>query len=187
MEERNVELREGLAKLHTSQVLVAVAMVLMCIPFVNIVALILALVGAVMALIAIVKLNHLHPDYEMALTFVVVGIILSIVESFANGGLETIASLFSSVASFAQTFYIIKGTNSLLENVGRMDVVEAGRMALKLYVASVVTSVVVSLLTVVLGETGLGLALMVLIVSLAVSIAAMVYYIKYLGSAKDCF
>lgn len=187
MEERNVKLREGLTQLHTSQVLGAVAMVLMFIPLVNIVALIMAIVGAVMALLAMLKLNDLHPDYKTAVNLLAINVALAVIGAIVKDGLAGIVDLIQTVVMFAQTYYIVRGTNTLLEEVGRMDVAERGGTVLKLYIANMVIGMAANLLTVLLGNNGLGLALLVMIVSLVVSIAAIVYYIKYLGAAKECF
>ncbi len=187
MEERNMELRKGLEQLYNSQFLSVVAVVLMFIPVVNIVALIMALVAAVMALLAVLKLQNLHHEYEVAARFLIGGMVIAILGAGFKGGAKEVLDIFRSIVSFGQTYYIIRGTCSLLTEQGDLELVEKGNQAIRLYVATLAIGVIVSALGLLLGANSAGLVLILAIIPLIVSIAGFVVYIKFLGAAKDAF
>jgi hypothetical protein len=98
---------------------------------------------------------------------------------------ESVVELICSVVSFAQVYFIIRAINHLLRLESRNDIVDRGEKVVRLYVLNLVVGVAAAAVTILLGVSTI--AVVMLILSLAVSVAAIVAYIKYLGEAKDCF
>ena len=191
MEERNALLKKNLDLLYQSTLAGVICILLMIIPLVNIIALVVALIAAIMVFVAMYRLRAVHDDYHTAFMMSIINIALQLIGGMMGGWLESIIELISTAVVFAQTYHIIRGTNSFLAQLGRDEVIERGQATIKMYIINLVVSVVASVLLMIAGNNvgGLMVALLaiVAIVSLVVSIMAIVRYLKYLGAARECF
>jgi len=190
MEERNASLKKNLDLLYQSTLAGVICILLMIIPLVNIIALVVALIAAIMVFVAMYRLRGMQDDYHTAFMMSIINIALKLIGGMTGGWLESVIELISTAVVFAQTYYIICATNSFLAQLGRDEVIERGRAAIKMYKINLVVSIAASILIQVVGNGILlleGFLMIVSIVSLVVSIAAIVCYIKYLGAARECF
>jgi len=191
MEERNALLKKNLDLLYQSTLAGVICILLMIIPLVNIIALVVALIAAIMVFVAMYRLRAVHDDYHTAFSLSIINIALQLIGGIAGGWLESSIELISAAVVFAQTYHIIRATNSFLAELGRSDVIERGEATIKMYIINLVVSIVASVLLMIAGNSvgGLMVALLaiVAVVSLVVSIMAIVQYLKYLGAAKECF
>lgn len=187
MEERNALLKKNLDLLYQSTLAGVVCILLMLIPLVNIIALIVALIAAIMVFVAMYRLRVLHDDYHTAFMLSIINIALELIGGMMGGSLESIISLISTAVAFAQTYHIIRGTNSFLEEMGSFDVIKRGKATIKMYTINLVVSIVSSVLLMIAGDGAVVLLAIIAVVSLVVSIVAIVRYLKYLGAARACF
>jgi len=191
MEERNALLKKNLDLLYQSTLAGVVCILLMIIPLVNIIALVVALIAAIMVFVAMYRLRELHDDYHTAFMLSIINIALELIGGMMGGNMESIVGLISTAVSFAQTYHIIRATNSFLAQLGRDEVIQRGQATIKMYKINLVISVVASVLLMIAGNsTGrlmVALLAIVAVVSLVVSIMAIVRYLKYLGAARECF
>ena len=185
MEERNAVLRKNLDTLHWAALSGAVCIVLALIPFVNMIAFLVALVAAAMSFVAMYRLREIHDDFHTAFMLVMINIPLKILEGLLGAGAESVVDLICSVVSFAQVYFIVRAINYLLRLESRNDIADRGEQVVRLYVLNLVVGVAAAAVTLLLGVSSI--AAVMLIVSLIVSIVAVVAYIKYLGAAKECF
>jgi hypothetical protein len=187
MEERNQILREKLGTLYNCSVAAAVCLVLALIPFINIAAVIIALVAAIMAFFAMLKLKDIHDDYHTAFMLSIMNVALKLISGMVGDGFAMIVEVVSAAVTFAQTYFMIRGTNSLLMETQRDEIVARGEKTVRLYFASLVMSIATIVVEFPWNRNSVWIAVAVAVVSVIVSVWAMVAYIKYLGAAKDCF
>ena len=187
MEERNRILKDKLDTLYGCNVAAAACLVAAIIPFVNIIAVIVALGAAVIVFFTMLKLKDMHDDYHTAFMLSIINVAVNLIGSLMGGGVEVVLDITVSLIGLAQTYYIIRATNYFLEEMACNEVCERGHAAFRFYLVSHVIDIAVLLLGALLGRSGAGLTLVVALISLVVSIIGMIAYIKYLGAAKDCF
>jgi len=183
MEERNALLRNNLDTLYGANLVAAVCLILVLIPIINLIALIVVLFSAVMIFVAMYRLRNVHDDYHTAFMLSILNLVLTLIGGMMGGWAEAVVEVISSLVSFGQTYYIIRGTSHFLREGGHDDVVEKGALAVRLYVVNLA----VSLVTGVIGLLSVELSVVLAVISLAIAIGSLVVYIKYLGAAKDRF
>ena len=188
MEERNQILREKLGTLYKCNVAAAVCLVLAFIPLVNLVAVFIALGAAVVVFFTMLKLKDVHDDYHTAFMLSIMNVALKLIGGMVGDGFDAIVEVISAAVTFAQSYFMIRGTNSLLQEVERYEVVARGEKTIKLYFASLAIAIATAVVGVPWwGRNAAWIALAVSVASLVISVWAMISYIKYLGAAKDCF
>ena len=187
MEERNQILREKLGTLYNCSVAAAVCLVLALIPFINIAAVIIALVAAVMAFFAMLKLKDIHDDYHTAFMLSIMNVALKLISGMVGDGFDMIVEVASAAVTFAQTYFMIRGTNSLLMETQRHELIARGEKTVRLYFASLVMSIATIVVEFPWNRNSVWIAVAVTVAALVVSVWAMISYIKYLGAAKNCF
>lgn len=187
MNERNLILRQNLDLLYKSEVVATVCVVVMIVPLINLVAAFGVLAAAIMALVAMWRLRNVHDDYHTALMLVAISAALSVIGSLMGNTMTVVTDILGSVIAFGQTYFIIRATNCLLVEGGRSEVTALGDKALKIYFISCLIGAAASAVTLLVGDWFVVPALLILVANIVMSIAALVFYIKYLSAAKDCF
>ena len=187
MEERNQILREKLGTLYNCSVAAAVCLVLAFIPFVNIAAVIIALVAAIIAFFAMLKLKDIHDDYHTAFMLSIMNVALKLISGMVGDGFDMIVEVASAAVTFAQTYFMIRGTNSLLMETQRDEIVARGEKTMRLYFASLAMSIATIVVEFPWNRNSVWIAVAVAVASVIVSVWAMISYIKYLGAARECF
>ena len=187
MEERTLILRRKLETLYNCNMAAAFCLILAFIPILNLVAAIIALVAAIVVFMTMLKLKDIHDDYHTAFMLSILNVALKLIGGMVGDGWGMILDVLTPAVTFAQTCFMIRGTNSFLTEMEAQEVIGRGEKTVRLYFASLVISIA---LTVVdfpwnRGSEWIGMAM--LVVSLVISVWSIISYIKYLGAAKDCF
>lgn len=182
MEKRTI-LKDNLKTLYDIEIWMLGCLVLALVPFANVLVIIAAPILAIIGVVAQVRLRKVHPDYQKAVVALVVGFLFNLLGR-GEGSLASVMEMVGTIASTAQTYFIIQATNSLLTEVGGMEEVELGKKAWMWTLYSMIGSAVVTLL----GFAGSSpLLLLPVIISLIISITALVFYIKYLKRSSEAF
>lgn len=197
MEDRNEHLSRGLELMYKGMMVSIISLfgvLLVLIPGIGIVlgiiAVVSALVGGVIVIVGLVKLRNEHSDYMSALIVMVINLLVSLLKN-GDGGFAAVMEVVSAILALIVIYFIIRATNQLLDGIGREDLHALGDKAWKLEVASTIISIVVGILTLFVADMAPGLVmlggLMVLLILLAVSLTALVNYIKYLKGSSLAF
>lgn len=185
MEERNTLLRRNLDALHWAECSGVVCLCLSLIQFVDRIAAVIAIVVELLCFVAVYRLRKVHEDYRTAFKLILIQIPLVLIADLMGGRTEAVIDLINSVIRFGQVYFIIQATNQLLLEDGRADVSQKGNKVIWLFVINAVVNVAAGFAAVVIGVSGVTAVL--LTASLIMAIAAVVVYIQYLGTAKNCF
>ena len=148
--------------------------------------------GTVISLVGLVKLRNEHQAYRNA---VITLVIVFVVGLFAND--ETI---FGALMSMAQdicnlliTYFVIKGTNAVLQSKGAAGQMELGKKAWRwqfisfgaAFLSGGITLLCLLLSGSLLDSPSLILPLISVFASLAISLVALVYYLRYLKQSSE--
>lgn len=148
--------------------------------------------GTVISLVGLVKLRNEHQAYRNA---VITLVIVFVVGLFAND--ETI---FGALMSMAQdicnlliTYFVIKGTNAVLQSKGAAGQMELGKKAWRwqfisfgaAFLSGGITLLCLLLSGSLLDFPSLILPLISVFASLAISLVALVYYLRYLKQSSE--
>ena len=182
MDERSQILRSNLKLMYRGEFILAISMLFVIIPLINLFAVLAALVGAIMSVVGMVKLRNEHPDYMNAVIALVINFIAGLFDG-GEGGFSSLMGVISSVAGLFMVYFVIRATNQLLREIGAEAAASAGDKAWKYQIGATITSIVCSVLSLVLFP----LALVFVIISIVVALAALVYYVRYLDQASSAF
>lgn len=187
MEERNLILRQKLGTLYNCSMAAAICLLLALIPFVNLVAVVIALGAAVIVFFTMLKLKDIHEDYHTAFMLSIMNVALKLISGMVGDGFDTIVEVIGICVTFAQTNCMIRGTNAMLVEADVPEVIARGEKTVRLYFASLVIAIATVVVEFPWNRGSEWIAVAVLVASVIISIWAMISYIKYLGAAKDCF
>ncbi len=184
MEARNEKLRNGLRKLYYAEVIMVVSVLCTILALIPVLGL-LFLIGILFALVAalvldimgLVQLRDLHDNYTAALFLAILNGILS----FFNE--STVVDVITTVLGLIMMWLLIKTTNQFLSEIGREDVIRLGRNALLCNVILAVMSIVCLLIS----TFALGLAVVLALIALIITLLGLVFYIPYLKQASQAF
>ena len=184
MEARNEKLRNGLRKLYHAEVIMVVSVLCTILALIPVLGL-LFLIGILFALAAalvldimgLVQLRDLHDNYTAALFLAILNGILS----FFNE--STVVDVITTVLGLIMMWLLIKTTNQFLSEIGREDVIRLGRNALLCNVILAVMSIVCLLIS----TFALGLAVVLAVIALIITLLGLVFYIPYLKQASQAF
>lgn len=128
---------KGLHTMYLGEIVTLVSVVLaliaFAIPVMAIVVLVGILAGGVMVLIGLGKASSAHKGYNTAFVLALVGIVLSILKSFGDGGAITSAiDLIDNIVSCIQTYYICKASGELLESKGEYELAQKAEQIWKI-------------------------------------------------------
>ena len=148
--------------------------------------------GTVISLVGLVKLRNEHQAYRNA---VITLVIVFVVGLFAND--ETIfgalMSMAQDICNLLMTYFVIKGTNAVLQSKGAAGQMELGKKAWRLqfisfgaaFLSGGITLLCLLLSGSLLDSPSLILPLISVFASLAISLVALVYYLRYLKQSSE--
>ena len=148
--------------------------------------------GTVISLVGLVKLRSEHRAYRNA---VITLVIVFVVGLFAND--ETIfgalMSMAQDICNLLMTYFVIKGTNAVLQSKGAAGQMELGKKAWRwqlisfgaAFLSGGVTLLCLLLSGSLLDSPSLILPLISVFASLAISLVALVYYLRYLKQSSE--
>ena len=148
--------------------------------------------GTVISLVGLVKLRSEHRAYRNA---VITLVIVFVVGLFAND--ETIfgalMSMAQDICNLLMTYFVIKGTNAVLQSKGAAGQMELGKRAWRwqlisfgaAFLSGGITLLCLLLSGSLLDSPSLILPLISVFASLAISLVALVYYLRYLKQSSE--
>ena len=148
--------------------------------------------GTVISLVGLVKLRNEHQAYRNA---VITLVIVFVVGLFAND--ETIfgalMSMAQDICNLLMTYFVIKGTNAVLQSKGAAGQMELGKKAWRwqfisfgaAFLSGGITLSCLLLSGSLLDSPSLILPLISVFASLAISLVALVYYLRYLKQSSE--
>ena len=148
--------------------------------------------GTVTSLVGLVKLRSEHRAYRNA---VITLVIVFVVGLFAND--ETIfgalMSMAQDICNLLMTYFVIKGTNAVLQSRGAAGQMELGKRAWRwqlisfgaAFLSGGITLLCLLLSGSLLDSPSLILPLISVFASLAISLVALVYYLRYLKQSSE--
>lgn len=148
--------------------------------------------GTVISLVGLVKLRNEHQAYRNA---VITLVIVFVVGLFAND--ETIfgalMSMAQDICNLLMTYFVIKGTNAVLQSRGAAGQMELGKKAWRwqlisfgaAFLSGGITLLCLLLSGSLLDSPSLILPLISVFASLAISLVALVYYLRYLKQSSE--
>ena len=148
--------------------------------------------GTVISLVGLVKLRSEHRAYRNA---VITLVIVFVVGLFAND--ETIfgalMSMAQDICNLLMTYFVIKGTNAVLQSKGAAGQMELGKKAWRwqfisfgaAFLSGGITLLCLLLSGSLLDSPSLILPLISVFASLAISLVALVYYLRYLKQSSE--
>ena len=148
--------------------------------------------GTVISLVGLVKLRSEHRAYRNA---VITLVIVFVVGLFAND--ETIygalMSMAQDICNLLITYFVIKGTNAVLQSKGAAGQMELGKKAWRwqfisfgaAFLSGGITLLRLLLSGSLLDFPSLILPLISVFASLAISLVALVYYLRYLKQSSE--
>lgn len=148
--------------------------------------------GTVISLVGLVKLRSEHQAYRNA---VITLVIVFVVGLFAND--ETIfgalMSMAQDICNLLMTYFVIKGTNAVLQSKGAAGQMELGKKAWRWQFISFGAAFLSGGITLLcllrsgslLDSPSLILPLISVFASLAISLVALVYYLRYLKQSSE--
>ena len=148
--------------------------------------------GTVISLVGLVKLRNEHQAYRNA---VITLVIVFVVGLFAND--ETIfgalMSMAQDICNLLMTYFVIKGTNAVLQSKGAAGQMELGKKAWRwqfisfgaAFLSGGITLLYLLLSGSLLDSPSLILPLISVFASLAISLVALVYYLRYLKQSSE--
>ena len=148
--------------------------------------------GTVISLVGLVKLRNEHQAYRNA---VITLVIVFVVGLFAND--ETIfgalMSMAQDICNLLMTYFVIKGTNAVLQSKGAAGQMELGKKAWRWQFISFGAAFLSGGITLLcllrsgslLDSPSLILPLISVFASLAISLVALVYYLRYLKQSSE--
>ena len=174
---------KGLKMMFTAEIISIVGAVLSCIPFINIVGIIIGLVGLVLTLLGLLSAKIDESGFDQAFVFTVVNIGIGVVEIFIRDVaiISSLFSLASTVISYLIIYKVLTSTSYLLRNVGDNATANDGDTIWGLIKICLILSVVVGvislipLLGAIIGVIG---ALVELIIELVADIKYLIFLNK---------
>lgn len=151
MEYNRGTLSEGLYLMYLGGLIVAVGLVatllLFMLPVLRVLSLvsaIAALIGAIISVVGLYKMRHLHPDYMSALLLLGLQFVISIVSR--NQINSVVLDMILILVSLVKLYFLIRATNFFLDLRGREDMVKMGNRVLFFNIASSLVPLVSSVL-----------------------------------------
>ena len=143
-------LSEGLYLMYLGGLIVAVGLVatllLFMLPVLRVLSLvsaIAALIGAIISVVGLYKMRHLHPDYMSALLLLGLQFVIKIVSR--NQINSVVLDMILILVSLVGLYFLIRATNFFLDLRGREDMVKMGNRVLFFNIASSLVSSVLNM------------------------------------------
>ena len=148
--------------------------------------------GTVISLVGLVKLRSEHQAYRNA---VITLVIVFVVGLFANDKtiFGALMSMAQDICNLLMTYFVIKGTNAVLQSKGAAGQMELGKKAWRwqlisfgaAFLSGGITLLCLLLSGSLLDSPSLILPLISVFASLAISLVALVYYLRYLKQSSE--
>lgn len=144
------------------------------------------IVGVIVYLVGLYGLGDVRPEYQKAFVCEIILLVLGLATNLlgTENLLSQIVEAIRTLGALVVLWLVLQGTRYLLESLNRDDVLQQGALVWKINLLSTVVGVLWTFIPMgeELGTTKIAfLAIGVLIV--LISLAAMIFYIKYLGLA----
>ena len=169
-----------------------VCAVLLVIPFVNIIAVVAALVFTILSLVGLWTVGKDITECKMAFWFTILSSVLSGIANVANNAsasgtsvIGTLLSVAGSALSLAVTYYVCTSVASALRTFGAEETAASGDKAWKIMLWTTIASVVASILCLVPILNIIG-ALLAVIAAIA-GVVGLVFYMIFLNKAYKAF
>lgn len=171
-----------LRRMYQVQVAIIISLLLAFVPLINFFVIVVALGAVIVNVAMLLRLRSLHPDYQNAFLAFLVGIPLILLGN-GEGAFAEAMGIGGSIASLMQTYFIIRGTDSFLEELGRDEVITKGKIAWRLMVLNSGISIVTGFMAL----SGIGEMILIAVASLLVGIVSCVFYMQYLKQGSEAF
>ena len=189
MEYNRGTLSEGLYLMYLGGLIVAVGLVatllLFMLPVLRVLSLvsaIAALIGAIISVVGLYKMRHLHPDYMSALLLLGLQFVISIVSW--NQINSVVLDMILILVSLVELYFLIRATNFFLDLRGREDMVKMGNRVLFFNIASSLVSSVLNMFIPKLVNSVEGLFGMI-ILPLVISLVVTWYQLSYMKKSAE--
>lgn len=186
MNNHNENLCKGLHLMYLGTLISLVSLLGGFVPMLSWVLSLVALGGAIVSCVGLVKIRSEHADYRNALILLAVSFLCNLIPG-GNGGFGVAIKIVSSTAQLIEIYFVVRATNSLLREGGFTEQAARGDKAWKWQVGVVVASVVVLSI----GVMGINVPPALLMVGLvggsvlvAVSAYALILYLSYLNESS---
>ncbi|MCI9672715.1 MAG: hypothetical protein HFF49_14470 [Lawsonibacter sp.] len=177
------KISEGLNLMYVGNIIIIAAalctLLAMLMPFLVILTSLAIIVGGVVCLVGLVKLRNEHGDYMNALIACVLGIVFNLF-SRGDSAFANFMSIANTICTLLEVYFVIRGTNSFLRERGCLMEVAMGDKAWRWQLISAVAGVAAAILVAVMVFVAPGMIIVLVLGSLVVSIAALVFYLSYL-------
>ena len=183
---------QGLKNMFIASIGAIVCAVLLVIPFVNIIAVVAALVFTILSLVGLWTVGKDITECKMAFWFTILSSVLSGIANVANNAsasgtsvIGTLLSVAGSALSLAVTYYVCTSVASALRTFGAEETAASGDKAWKIMLWTTIASVVASILCLVPILNIIG-ALLAVIAAIA-GVVGLVFYMIFLNKAYKAF
>lgn len=182
-------LSEGLYLMYLGGLIVAVGLVatllLFMLPVLRVLSLvsaIAALIGAIISVVGLYKMRHLHPDYMSALLLLGLQFVIKIVSR--NQINFVVLDMILILVSLVGLYFLIRATNFFLDLRGREDMVKMGNRVLFFNIASSLVSSVLNMFIPKLVNSVEGL-FGIIILLLVISLVVTWYQLSYMKKSAE--
>ena len=182
-------LSEGLYLMYLGGLIVAVGLVatllLFMLPVLRVLSLvsaIAALIGAIISVVGLYKMRHLHPDYMSALLLLGLQFVIKIVSR--NQINSVVLDMILILVSLVGLYFLIRATNFFLDLRGREDMVKMGNRVLFFNIASSLVSSVLNMFIPKLVNSVEGL-FGIIILPLVISLVVTWYQLSYMKKSAE--
>lgn len=189
MEYNRGTLSEGLYLMYLGGLIAAVGLVatllLFMLPVLRVLSLvsaIAALIGAIISVVGLYKMRHLHPDYMSALLLLGLQFVISIVSR--NQINSVVLDMILILVSLVKLYFLIRATNFFLDLRGREDMVKMGNRVLFFNIASSLVSSVLNMFIPKLVNSVEGL-FGIIILPLVISLVVTWYQLSYMKKSAE--
>ena len=177
------KISEGLNLMYVGNMIAIVSALCTLLTFIILPLLILtsiaAFIGGVVCLVGLAKLRNEHEDYMSALMACVLGIVFGLLSN-NESVFGSLMNLANTICTLLEVYFVIRGTNSFLQERGCLMEVAMGDKAWRWTLISAVAGVAAAVLAAVSLFAAPGLSIVLVLGALGVSIAALVFYLSYL-------
>ena len=189
MEYNRGTLSEGLYLMYLGGLIAAVGLVatllLFMLPVLRVLSLvsaIAALIGAIISVVGLYKMRHLHPDYMSALLLLGLQFVIKIVSR--NQINSVVLDMILILVSLVGLYFLIRATNFFLDLRGREDMVKMGNRVLFFNIASSLVSSVLNMFIPKLVNSVEGL-FGIIILPLVISLVVTWYQLSYMKKSAE--
>lgn len=171
---------KGLRTMFIAQIIGIVSM------FIPVIGVLGVLAGGILSLIGLNTAAKAHDGFRTAMTAVLVGIVISVVEAFLPEGsmVAMLVSLIGGIVSLIGLYFVCNTAAGMVEERGDYELAQKGQFVWKLNLVCIIV-VVVCTLVVFIPFLGIFVAIAAIGAAIA-SLVGAILYIVFLYKASDC-